>query len=115
MVEQPQVGGRVHLNTSVEEIEVDVDVIGAPMVVGVEADGPVMAADGEGAGPDALADAHPPLLAVPSDAEHVASLRRLRDALRHRLCARHLVRWRRRGWIAGGEGIKKQRQHVRVG
>jgi hypothetical protein len=45
----------------------------------------------------------------------VASLRRLRDALRHRLCARHLVRRRRRGWIAGGEGIKKQRQHVRVG
>lgn len=56
--------------------------------VGVDADGPVVATDGEGGGLKELADAHAVLEAVAFDGEDVRPPRRLRCANRRRLLAR---------------------------
>ena len=83
-------GGRV-----AEEPEVGGDVVdaGDAVAVGVEAGDPVEAGDGEGPRPDGLVGAHPLVVAVPEDVEHVDALADdVRGARRHRLPPRRELR-----------------------
>lgn len=79
-VERPHVGALRH------ELEVDGDAVLARLhvAVGVVADAPVVAADGEGRGLDEPADAEPLVHVVALDPEHARALRRLRGAGRGR-------------------------------
>ena len=120
LVDQTQDTGCAHLGVLAQKLEVNGDAVRAALAepIGIEADGPVMAADGEGAGPDELAYADSLVLAVPEDPEHVAALRLHRDARRYRPCGRHQVscsagRWGRRSNLqddrTGGDTDSKKR------
>jgi hypothetical protein len=102
VVDQPEVQVRPHLGFEAYKLEVDHDAIRGlacrgPDVVGVVPDAPLVAADGEGRRPDALADADALVEAVVGDLERVRAPRLLHGARRRRpRCRRAVVlgcRW----------------------
>jgi len=88
LVDQPQVTAGPHLGVHAQELEINCDV--TPVILlsaGIEADGPVIATDGEGAGSDKLTGPHAPVLAVIKDLKDKHALICLRCARTH--CRRH--------------------------
>ena len=72
----------------------------------MEANGPLVATDGESAGPNEGVVAHSPVLAVADDLKHVPAFLRDRSARRHHRRCTHMARHLKKTTMAEAEIIE---------